>query len=331
MAAWADPLNMGIPSMPTVGKRLVNSFAFCGLSRKYEVVVTGRASRNPVQVLLSGSALSGLLLIAAAAPAWDLGEAKGQQTVTTLYLDSATASPGAEAATQLVLFLAPADSLVEFEAEIAYNPALLTPLRAELSPGWQGPTNATLGSDGIVRISGRKTTASCTGGATCLLGTVSWRTMGEGTSPLNISASRLVDEAGELLEAGTSDGSVSVTTGGQPGTSGDGPGGSVGISDAAVGMGVLLLAGAAVSLPILVWHRRRLRPVPSSPAPVTDGLASAVSQYLSSYESAGWIDEPVDAVFERLAQFRAGANVEGTPGNGTATMLHRPPQERSKE
>lgn len=254
--------------------------------------------------------------------------AGAQQAQTTLYMDTAGAAVGEPATSQLVVFLAQGETLGSFDIEVAFSPGVIQLEGAQLAPGWAAlAETGDMAAANLVRVRGHKETAICSPGSTCLLAVLSWRATAEGTSALTVEHAELLDEKGSPLSISTAPGSI-VTGGVAASVANSAPvpeqaersdaADGLGASDASVGIGVMLLAGLAVTLPAVVWQLRRTRkttPVRTQAShSIPDGLASAVADYLETFETAGRIDIPVDPVYEQIA--RQGSR-NGTTGNGT--------------
>ena len=280
-------------------------------------MVICKASRNPVQgQLRSGTCLRWILVLFVAVVAMGgTAPVRAQPRQTMLFVDTAAGTVGEVTTTQVVVFVADGSTVSSFEIELEFQPLLVEPTGVLIADGWLDESNDAP-SGPSVQIGGRREDASCTGGSTCLLATLSWNVLQPGDAALTFSSASLIDEAGQPLELQTSNGSISVTHSPQPGTA-QGNGQALGVGNGVIGLAALLLAGTALAAPLVAWRmRQRVEPVRSPPAlrpAQTDRLASAVTDYLASYESAGRIDVPVDPLYEQMARQRPAEATENFP------------------
>lgn len=235
-----------------------------------------------------------------------------QPSRTTVFIDSASATDGQLVRSQVVASLAVTDSLEGFELDLSFDPALIEPVDIAVAPGWSEVASEPGGNaSGTVTISGRRESATCTGGGTCLLASVVWRFPGSADAAIVLRRAELHADDGRPLDVTTIDGAVVRLTPRAPVTSTTG-GTSIGLGDALVGVVVVLLVATALATPIAVWGlNRRKRAERDRLDQFPDLVETAVGIYLASFESAGQIDEPVDAFYERVA--REGAGVSSTP------------------
>jgi hypothetical protein len=249
---------------------------------------------------------------------WVSASVRAQQPETTLYVDSAAGAVGQTANTQVVAFLAPGESLSSYSVEVTFDPAQVAFETALAGPGWALETQPAI--DGaMVTLDARKTDASCSGGSTCLLGTLTWIVVGATGSPISITTAALRDDDGSSLDFVRSAGSISVTPSQQAGNLGDGEHGALGASQGIAITLLVVLAGAAIIAPGVVWQLRRFRSRTLSAAATEPAqLSTAVSSFLSTYESAGRVDAPIDGLHQRIAQESAsvdhGGNMPATRG-----------------
>ncbi len=323
-------------------------FALCAIERKYDCVATRRGSPSAVQALLRSGApvLAALALLAGTALAGDR-DVEGQARATTIYLDRASAPVGELATTHVVVALAPGETLRSFEVAVSSPGGQLDPAGGKVADGWvEQPPVAAATAPGLTTVAGERGSAACGAGATCLIATLSWRVNGPESSDVKLESARLVDDAGVELDFSRVDGSVVPTAppAGPPAVapavvpSIEGAGAvavaptadrGVGGVDAAIGSLVVALGAVAIATPLLVWQARRRgrHKAPAGPRTAAGPgitLAAAVNDYLATYESAGRIDIPVDAVYDQIARqapwHRAREEFSGvTPG--TVSML----------
>jgi hypothetical protein len=274
------------------------------------------SSARSVQVLLS-------LCAVAAALGWLASPANGQQPETTLYVDSAAGAVGQTANTQVVAFLAPGKSLSSYSVEVTFDPGQVAFETASAGPGWALETQPA--ADGaFATLHARKTEASCSGGSTCLLGTITWRVVGATGSPISITAANLRDDSASSLGFVRSAGSISVTPSQQAANLGDGENGALGASQGIAITLLVVLAGAAVVAPVVVWQLRRFKSRMPSPAATEPAqLSTAVSSFLSTYESAGRIDAPIDGIHPQIARQSVSLDHDEMPATRRAAMLRR--------
>lgn len=292
--------------------------AFCGREAKYDSVVTTQGWRNAVQPLLRTGAFVVIACLIGATSAGPTA-ATAQQSATTVYLSASSGMVGEIMSGEVVVALAPEASLRTFDIELSYPAGLLEPAGWKLAAGWVAPPGGA-GSTvpGLLRVRGESTAATCSGGTTCLVATLLWRATAEGAAPIGFEHVELVDTHGTPLPVEASPGSVVASAAPRPSPM-DTPASSarpdsLGVRNAAVGLGVVVFGALALAAPLLVWQSRRFRrPVqlPSAPSkvvPIPQSLAGAVADYLATYESAGRINAPLDPLYEQAARhFSASA------------------------
>lgn len=299
-------------------------------------------------LLRSGASVLVACAVLALVAAVDQRDASGQVRATTIYLDRASAPVGELATTHVVVALAPGETLRSFEVAVSSPGGQLEPAGSNVADGWveQAPAAAGTAPD-VTIVAGVRGTAACGAGATCLIATLSWRATGTESSRVKVDSARLVDDGGAELEFDRVDGSVvpaeplqgrpaaappaapAAEEAGPVAVLPSAPDQGVGGVNAAVGSLVVALGAVAIAAPVLVWQaRRRGRLTTANAARPAEGptvsLGAAVNDYLATYESAGRIDAPVDAVYDQIARqapwHRARDEFSGiTPG--TVSML----------
>ena len=295
--------------------------------------------------------LAALILLAGTTLAGDR-DVEGQARATTIYLDRATARVGELATTHVVVALAPGETLRSFEVAVSSAGGQLEPAGSAVADGWvERATDPPAGTPALTTAAGERDSAACGAGATCLIATLSWRVIGAESSDVKLESARLVDDAGAELEFSRVDGTV-VPSAPPPEPAAVAPAVSgaddaepvaappaadqgVGGVDAAVGSLVVALGAVAIATPLLVWQaRRRGRVKKPARARAAEGpgitLSAAVNEYLATYESAGRIDTPVDAVYDQIARQapwqRAREEFSGiTPGKVSMLQGAAPP------
>jgi hypothetical protein len=209
-----------------------------------------------------------LILLVMAAAGGALG-AGADARPTTLYVG---AVGGQGLTSQLVVLLSATDSLDSFDITLSYDASLLSPERVDLAEHWTAatdtPPSSAPGELGI-RAS---TQTECAAGSTCLLGTVTWKALGEGTSSVDAMKVILQHHGVALIDVDSVPGEVQVSaTGSAPATNGTpsaAPAGttdsvagarSPGSSDRSIGLGLVLLlvgliavSGAAILAAVFV-------------------------------------------------------------------------------
>jgi hypothetical protein len=277
------------------------------------------------------------MLISAGLPGAGPEALRAQPAVTTLYIDTASGSVGETATTQVLAFVAQGETLSSFEFELAFDPIQVEPAEMLVADGWQAEKLEQVPGSSV-RIGGKRDSAICVGGSTCLLATLSWKVLQAGESNLVLTSTTLFNDLEELLEVQRSNGFVSATSGAPPESPGD-EGSSLGLENALIGIAIMVLAGTAMATPIAVWRARALRHGTAGesviPAETVSpgALASAVASYLATYESAGRIDTPVDPFYEQIARqtdVQAPRQPTILRGSGS-TILRDQRQEAAKE
>jgi hypothetical protein len=271
---------------------------------------------------------------------------------------------GQSLSSQLVVLLAAGDALDSFDISLSYDPALLAPDRVDLAEHWTAATDAPpAGEPGTMEVRASTLTA-CAPGSTCVLATVTWKPVGEGTTSIDPTTVNLQNHGAALANVDSVPGEVQVggKAGGAAGTPGNGtPGGtdsvagsrSPGSSDSSLGLGLVVLlvgliavSGAAILAAVFVtalarrswrWSSARPEAGPAHSDSALVGLAAEdlgprIQEYLSQVEAFGMVasNARADSFLTEVALSGASSHAGANGHNGGNTVKSDSPIEEAE-
>lgn len=238
------------------------------------------------------------------------GEARATIRVEGARVDGA--SPG-QAVSQVVVGLAPGQTLTAYEVELAFDPMVAAVLDMDpLAPGtqlqgghrWPGAIMEVENEAGAIRAEGAAE-SPCTGPELCVLFTIHWAAVAPGETEVTVTSFMLVDGGAVVDEVAVADGLVGVVTGAGEALAGGAPGESPAAlpeSSAGSESGVPLVVGALVLLAAALGLFT-----------VAAGVTRAGRRLLGMPTPEGRLREHAKAVLDRAE--RAGREA----GGGTAS------------
>lgn len=214
----------------------------------------------------------------------------------TLYLESGTGEVGREVATSLLMRMPATGEANAIELLLTFDDSVLAFDRLETSSTF-GTGSGRPGQPGevILLVSSEE---GCGARATCQVGTLYWQALAEADTEIRLESVTVLDGAEAIpgvvavhapLRIGASPAIVEPTNGQLPRTDDA----TLGLGNAAVLAGLVLLLGLAVALPFVAFRLRRRRTRRQMNAGVLDpnDVYQFAARYLDDLQAAGSVDE----------------------------------------
>lgn len=242
--------------------------------------------------------LLGRVVIAAAivvAFSWSTSVGAQEPDHPTLYLESGTGHVGGEVATSLLLRMPEIGNADAVELLLTFNETVLAFDRLETSTAFEtGSGRPGQAGEVILLVSSED---GCQSGATCHVGTLYWQALAEADAAIQLESVTVLDGPQAIPGVKAVDALVSIGTSPntQPSANQLQPAddATLGLGNAAVLGGLVLLLGAAVAAPLAVIGLRRRRATVRPTTAVLDHneVYRLATRYLDDLQAAGSVDE----------------------------------------